>query len=176
MPDYHAHGYDRLTDAELLQKVARGWRCDETPCGTGSTVANSAHVRALLPVLCWWYQIESVVDAGAGDLNWSRLVPWKKYQGYDLFPRHPSVKRFDITKEVLPKADLIICRHVLNHLSIEMSERALANFRDSGSRYLLMTMCDQQADYWRQYGLQIRRPIARFDDCQHWKLELHELG
>lgn len=170
----HAHAYDELTDAQLLEKVRRGWRESETPCGSGSTIRNSAHIRALLPVLCWFYQIESIVDAGAGDLHWARLIDHPNYQGFDLYPRHPSVTQHDITKQVLPKADLIICRHVLNHLSVRMSTDALRLFGESGSKYLLLTTCDNQQDYWGEYDLKLIEPIARFKDCQHWYLELYK--
>jgi len=172
----HAHDYDDLTDAELLVKVKRGWRCDETPCGTGSTIRNSSRIRTALPLIFEQYNIQSVVDAGAGDLHWAKLVDWPDYQGFDLYPRHKDVKQLDITKQVLPKADLVICRHVLNHLSIKMAEQALGFFAMSGAKYLLMTMCDNQQAYWKEHGLTPPEPEATFIDCQHWWLELHRLN
>lgn len=175
MPD-HAHGYDRLSDAELMEKVRRGWRCDETPCGTGSTMENSRLVRSHLGRLAKRLELDSVADAGAGDLHWIPFVRWDvEYRPFDLYPRHPGVVKLDITKETLPKSDLILCRHVLNHLSIRMSEQALEKFRESGSRFLLMTNCDNQRDYWREFGLSIGEPIETLKDCQHWWLELYEL-
>ena len=172
MPEY-AHGYDLMTDAELLVKVKKGWVCKETPCGAGSTIDNSIYVRSALQSIFSRYDIGSVVDAGAGDLNWARLVDWDDYQGFDLYPRHEDVKQLDITKEVLPKSDLILCRHVLNHLSIEYAQRALDRFKQSGSKYLLMTMCDNQRGYWDHYGLKTSDPVETFTDCQHWRLELY---
>lgn len=176
MPDY-THAYDNLTDKELMAKVRKGWLCDETPCGTGSMVANTGRIQSLLPALCWFANVRSIVDAGAGDLNWIRHINFGdvEYQGFDLYPRHEAVKQADITRQILPKADLILCRHVLNHLSIEMSARALGRFRQSRSKYLLMTMCDNQRDYWDYYSFNPGEPIATFKDCQHWRLELYEL-
>jgi len=163
-----------MTDAQLLEKVKRGWRCDETPCGHGSTITETESVRRVLPKLVRDYKIKTVSDAGAGDLHWMRLVRWEVYYaGYDLYPRHPNVTQFDITKEVLPKSDMILCRHVLNHLSIQYSERALDNFRASGSTYLLMTNCDTQRDYWTQYGLSIGEPLESWNDSTKWELELY---
>lgn len=176
MPDYHVHGYDDLTDQELLNKVKKGWQSKETPCGSGSTVMNSVHIRTLLPKLVQQHGIHSVVDAGAGDLHWMQLVKWEvAYTPYDLFPRHPDVVKLDITKELLPRADLILCRHVLNHLSIRMAAAAIDNFRLSGSTYLLMTNCDRQRDYWHQYELCVGEPVEVFNETQHWHLELYRL-
>jgi hypothetical protein len=175
MPD-HAHGYDKLSDSELLAKVMKGWRCDETPCGTGSALASTALLRSHLTRITKEYDIDSVADAGAGDLHWIPFVRWDvDYRPFDLYPRHIGVTKFDITKEVLPKSDLILCRHVLNHLSIRMSDAAIRRFRTSRSKYLLMTNCDNQREYWAQYGLSIGDPIKTFSDCQHWQLELYEL-
>lgn len=172
----HAHEYDKLTDAQLMAKVQRGWQCDETPCGTGSTMDSTGLVREHLPKIVAQYGIKTVSDAGAGDLHWMPSVDWDvEYQGYDLFPRHADVKQFDMCKEVLPQSDLIICRHVLNHLSIQKSEQALANFKASGSKYLLMTMCENQLDYWGQYDLSLDGFIDSFADCAHWWLELYQL-
>lgn len=176
MPDYHAHGYDRMTDAELLSKVQKGWKSEETPCGAGSTIESTRLIRSYLPRIADQYGISSVVDAGAGDLHWIRSVQWGvEYRGFDLHPRHPNVIKLDITKEVLPKADMILCRHVLNHLSIQFSERAIEKFRASEARYLLMTNCDNQRDYWAQYGLSVGHVIETWKDAQHWDLELYAL-
>ena len=173
MPD-HSHGYDDLSDLETLEKVKKGWNCEETPCGTGSTLRETEKVRAHLPRIASEYNIKTVVDAGAGDLHWMPLVNWDvEYQGFDLYPRHPDVKQADITKDLLPQADLILCRHVLNHLSIRQSEDALKRFFQSGCRYLLMTNCDLQRDYWGQYGLSIGSPIETFKDTTKWNLELY---
>jgi len=165
-----------MSDSDLLQKVTKGWKCAETPCGTGSTIAQTTFIRASLPWIADEYGIQSVADAGAGDLHWIGLVDWDvEYRPYDLYPRHADVTRLDITKEVLPKSDLILCRHVLNHLSIQYSELAIALFRKSGSKYLLMTNCDNQLNYWQQYGLSVGEPILTLNDTRHWRLELYEL-
>ena len=177
MPDYHSNGYDDQTDAELLAKVTKGWQCKETPCGTGSMVVSTQAIRGHLPNIVFNYGIKTVVDAGAGDLNWMPLVDWDvDYKGFDLYPRHPDVQQFDMCKEVLPKSDLIICRHVLNHLSIKKSEQAVENFRKSGSTYLLMTMCDNQVNYWKQYGFSLGSgKLQTFTDVDKWWLELWRL-
>ena len=45
----------------------------------------------------------------------------------------------DITTDGLPQADLVLCRDCLVHFSYEQIFRALKNFKDSRSEYLLMT-------------------------------------
>lgn len=178
--DYkHAHGYDRMNDEQLHTKVKKGWRSNETPCGSGSELKNAQLVIKLLPVLIKEYSIKSISDVGAGDLNWINHVQLNcSYQGYDLFPRHEDVLKFDATKEVPPQSDLILCRHVLNHLSIQYSEYVLSNFKRSKSKYLLMTNCENQKDYWNQYGLNMEtygfKKINTYDECQKWDLELYE--
>ena len=100
------------------------------------------------------------------------------YKGYDLLPRHKDVIQFDATKEVVPQSDLILCRHVLNHLSIQYSERCLLNFQKSKSKYLLMTNFDKQKDYWKQYNLKMEtydyKKIKTYEECDKWELELYE--
>jgi hypothetical protein len=45
--------------------------------------------------------------------------------------------RLDLLTDALPKADLILCRDCLIHLSYDDISRALGNIRQSGARYLL---------------------------------------
>jgi hypothetical protein len=45
----------------------------------------------------------------------------------------------DVVTAVPPPHDLILCRHLLNHLCAGDVLRALANFSASGSRWLLTT-------------------------------------
>jgi hypothetical protein len=45
----------------------------------------------------------------------------------------------DMTRDELPRADLILCRDALVHLSFADARAAIRNFRRSGSRYLLVT-------------------------------------
>ncbi|RAX29143.1 UNVERIFIED_CONTAM: hypothetical protein DQE83_28620, partial [Escherichia coli] len=73
--------------------------------------------REWLPKMAEKYGIESVADAGAGDLHWTPLIDWKvKYLPFDLIPRSRKVKKCDITRTKLPVTDAILCRMVLNHL------------------------------------------------------------
>jgi hypothetical protein len=135
-----------LSDEAMRARMAPGWRGglhDGTVCGFGSTLEATAVIRAWLPDVARRHQIRSVCDAGAGDLHWIRSVRWDvAYLAFDLIPRHPSVERRDITVEVLPTSDAVLCRHVLNHLDDARIRRALALFARS-ARYLIATQFDQ---------------------------------
>lgn len=126
-----------------VEKFRSGWRggLPETPCGYGSTLKATRSQRHWLPCLIDFYGIRTIVDVGAGDLNWIRHTDLRgaQYTPLDLVPRIPEVKAFDIVCEVPPKADLLLCLWLLNHLDIQSCRQAIANLKASGSRYLLMT-------------------------------------
>ena len=140
-------------------RFARGWGSGgkETRCGVGSTLASTAHIRPLLRPLFDRYGVQSINDAGAGDLNWIRHVDLTGivYRPFDLVPWHASVQQADITDGLLPVADLILCRAVFNHLSPGKIQRALDLFRPSAT-YLLATQyslpAPNKAD-WTCYDL-----------------------
>jgi hypothetical protein len=54
-----------------------------------------------------------------------------------------SFKKSDLTRDIVPKADLIICRDLILHLSYRDIFKILKNFKKSGSNYLLIST------YWR---------------------------
>lgn len=132
-----------MGDVVSREKFSAGWRggLPETPCGYGSTMEATKAQRAWLPRLIDAYAIRSIVDVGAGDLNWIRRTDLRgaQYTPLDLVPRRPEVTAFDLVSEVPPKADLLMCLWVLNHLDLESCRRAIANLKASGSSYLLMT-------------------------------------
>lgn len=105
---------------------------NEWGCGSGEgslPVHTSSYVR-FLESFIRKNNIKSVVDAGCGDWQFSRLVDWgdTSYIGYDVVE---SVVREDTKKYAsnrikfihysgnpheLPSADLLICKDVLQHL------------------------------------------------------------
>ena len=160
-----------------MEKVVKGWRSTETPCGAGSELRNTTNVRSSLLEIVKKYKVKTVVDAGAGDLNWMKHMEWDvQYQGYDLYPRHESVIQFDLTKETLPKSDLILCRHVLNHLSPDYAQKCIDNFSKSESKYLAVTNCDRQRKMWQITGLEQIDTFLDFDHRRNnWELEIYKL-
>lgn len=135
-----------LSDKDMHDRMVKGWRGgkpDGTICGAGSTIRNSTNVIDWLPDVCSRFGIQSVCDAGAGDLHWIRRVKWDvDYKPYDLFPRHESITKLDITTEYMAESDAVLCRFVLNHLmdgdDYERIEMALERFRRT-SRFLIAT-------------------------------------
>jgi len=160
-----------------MEKVVKGWRSTETPCGAGSELRNTTNVRSSLLEIVKKYKVKTVVDAGAGDLNWMKHMKWDvQYQGYDLYPRHESVIQFDLTKETLPKSDLILCRHVLNHLSPDYAQKCIDNFSKSESKYLAVTNCNRQREMWQITGLEQIDTFLDFDHRRNnWELEIYKL-
>ena len=126
---------------DQVKIMARGWgRGNETPCGPGSSLKYTDAIRGWLPGLLQLYGIKVLVDAGAGDMGWISTLelPGVSYLPFDIVPRSDKVTRCDITVEPLPECDAILCRHVLNHLTVEQTLAALALMKPV-TRYLLLT-------------------------------------
>lgn len=123
-----------LSDEEMYERMRKGWRAGnpETICGNGSLRSHSMLSRAALPQWCEKYGLQTICDAGAGDLHYIRGVDWKvDYRAFDLIPRSDDVSKIDITTERLPECDAILCRMVLNHLDETRILMALKLFRES---------------------------------------------
>lgn len=149
-----------LSDEQMYERMANGWRMGRpfTACGNGSTLEATAKIREWLPRIVEKYGIRSVVDAGAGDMAWLPYMKWDvAYQPFDLIPRSPEVAQIDITTELLPRADAILCRHVLNHLA-ERIEQTLQNLLNSGSTYLIATQYDRGRTLTKQFQRLDLRP------------------
>jgi hypothetical protein len=149
-----------LTDKAMHERMQNGWRGGKpfTICGNGSLPDNTAKVREYIPDLVRRYfaPVPAFVnDAGAGDLQWlnGMDVSSIRFRHFDLIPRDPLVKSLDITAEVMPPCDLILCRMVLNHLDEERIERALTLFGKS-SALLLATQFDEGT---RPFHVDLRR-------------------
>lgn len=162
-----------LSDEAMRERMVKGWRAGRpfTVCGNGSLPHATANVRKTLPQWCAKYQIQTVADAGAGDMKWMAGIVWDViYRPFDLFPRSPEVREIDITAKRLPKCDLILCRMVLNHLDGERIDLALAQFRKAG-KYLAATQFDgdklpQRSPQFTRLDLRARlgEPLERVQD------------
>ncbi|RSL18000.1 glycosyl transferase family 2 [Edaphobacter aggregans] len=148
----------------------------ESVSGPGSSLDQTAEIRSSLPSVIRDIDARSLLDAACGDFNWMRHVAIKfdEYIGVDLIPavieqnqrffaEHGRTFMYsDITRDALPKVDLILCRDCLVHYSYSNIFRALKNFKASKSKYLLTTTFDQRktnADIttggWRPVNLQL---------------------
>jgi SAM-dependent methyltransferase len=131
-----------VSHAEDLTKVFEGvyqncvWGKDENNKGTsgsGSEVRNAIPYINYLTSFLKEKHITSVVDAGCGDWQFSKLINWDgiNYTGWDasestieknksLYSKE-NINFFhgDFIKNNLPSADLLILKDVLQHLSNE---------------------------------------------------------
>lgn len=129
------------------------WGEIESTSGPGSTIEQTKAIREALKKLIKNFAIKSILDLPCGDFNWMKLVDLSScfYIGCDIVKPliQNNIKQYsdtnhiflsvDATTDTLPKADLIICRDLLVHLSISDIKKVLHNFKKSGSKYLLTT-------------------------------------
>jgi hypothetical protein len=137
------------------------WGAASSVSGLGSEDPATAAVREALPLLLQRLGARSLLDAPCGDAGWiGRMKLEIDYTGLDIVPsliaanseraaRGELVRRFlvaDVTRDALPNADVILCRDCLVHLSFDNILRAVANFRASGARFLLVTTFPEWGD------------------------------
>jgi hypothetical protein len=130
------------------------WENLESASGIGSTLWYTEPLRKELPKLVAQFSIKSIFDGACGDFHWMRhLLPTLdvNYIGGDIVrPIIESLKskyqtervsfiHVDLIKGSFPKADLMICRDCLPHLSYADTKSVLENFIASGIPYLLAT-------------------------------------
>lgn len=149
---------DRFAGLDLAQRfdlVERSnlWGAETSVSGLGSEVAATAAVRSALPGLLSRLGVRTLLDAPCGDAGWiAGATAEVDYVGADIVPslierniartEGDPRRRFivaDITRDALPAADLVLCRDCLVHLSFANIARAIANFRASGTKWLLTT-------------------------------------
>jgi SAM-dependent methyltransferase len=170
------------------------WGSDESVSGPGSTRERASMVIPALVQLVNDLGIRTILDAPCGDFNWARdlSAAVDTYIGVDvvedLIARnarlHAAANRTfvtcDITRDPLPRADLILSRDSLVHFSFADIWAALRNFRRSGAGYLLTTtFIDRTSNGnirtggWRVLNLEappfhLPRPLAVLDEhCTH---------
>jgi hypothetical protein len=130
------------------------WKGVESLSGPGSDTSQTQMIIVELEKLIRDYEIKSIVDVPCGDFNWmnrldltgiqyfggdivNELIERNKITYHDKF--NVKFEVIDIIKDELPKADLLICRDCLVHLSYKDIFKALANIKKSNSTYLLAT-------------------------------------
>jgi hypothetical protein len=131
----------------------RLWSGSESASGEGSGLRFTKSIRNTLPKLLADLQVQTLLDAPCGDFCWMKEVPLKlkQYFGIDivrpLIENNASLygnseRQFllcDLVNDELPRTDLILCRHLLIHLTFEEGLRVLRNFQRTGARYLLIS-------------------------------------
>ncbi len=129
------------------------WADPESVSGRGATLARTGVIRGSLPALLESVGARTLLDAPCGDFNWLRHVDLRgvEYTGADVVPElvernrqaHGGAGRsfivLDITRDCPPRSDVILCRDCFIHLSFRDIRAAVANFKRSGSTFLLAT-------------------------------------
>jgi hypothetical protein len=120
--------------------------------GRGSELEQTRVLIEQLPVLMREWRIGSLLDIPCGDFFWMRHVDLTgiDYVGADIVKeivesnrQHQRTgvrfERVNLISDRLPKADMVLCRDCLVHLSFADAERSLRNICASGARLLLTT-------------------------------------
>lgn len=135
--------------------------------GPGSSMGCTKELREELPKLLQAYDVQTMLDAPCGDLNWIRATNLRflhTYIGMDVesriikdlktaFRTHPTyafVCTNLLTQKKFPKVDLILCRDFFSHITTEHITNVIKKFKASGSTYLLASNypdADNEFDY-----------------------------
>ena len=128
------------------------WRLGgESSSGPGSRREHTQRLRTELPRLLSRLGVRRLLDIGCGDFNWmgDTELGVDLYIGVDVVfdvvlenrRRYGSARRRfllrDMTRDPLPRADLVLCRDVLSHHPDDDLVTALHAIIASRSRYLL---------------------------------------
>jgi len=142
-----AKRFERIHETNL-------WGADTSVSGVGSELDATAAMRARLPGMLTELGVRSLLDAPCGDHRWmaSLKLDIDCYFGLDIVPsivealqeryRRDARRTFllaDLTRDALPRCDLILSRDCLVHFSFATLDRALRNLKASGATWLLTT-------------------------------------
>jgi hypothetical protein len=160
----------------------RGWpdQALDTVCGWGSSKQHTRRVRKEFAEILNTYQVETLNDAGCGDLAWMSTINLRgiDYVGYDLYERANwaelrqrgyQLDILDITANESRLADLLICRDVFIHLPNDMILPALERFRRSASLLLTTSYTSDSSTTQKKFSnfQRMKEPSLR-----HAKLDL----
>ncbi len=149
--------YRRMRKQSVFEKIYQDnlWGDAESRSGSGSGLAATEKIRTGLLDTIQRLGVHSMVDAPCGDFYWLSTIELGRhltsYWGFDIVPQviarnkerwatdNISFEAADLAKSIPPRADLILCRHLLIHLTLEDGLHVLRNFKNSGSQYLMIT-------------------------------------
>ncbi len=170
-----------MTPRRVFSRIYRGnkWGSHESRSGAGSDQKQTEAIRRALPAVIEKFHCRSIVDIPCGDFAWMKLVDLRvPYVGADIVSelvdrnrrdygnKFRTFAHLDMIQDKLPKADLVLCRDGLVHLSFVHIWSSLTNIKASGSTYLLTTTFISRADNediptgaWRPLNLE-RPPFS----------------
>lgn len=158
----HAGELTRLGLRERFQRIYETnlWSDPDTRSGVGSSLDSTRAVRDALPDALRHLGTRVLLDAPCGDFSWMQQVDLDEiaYIGGDIVPEIVAANQrrwgnhdrrfvqFDLTRDALPDADVLLCRDCLVHLSYANIRAVFANVARSTARYLLMTSFPGRGD------------------------------
>ena len=99
------------------------WGSQSSRSGSGSDLIQTQVIRNSIPRLIQKYNVKVFLDAPCGDYYWMKSVPLLcEYIGVDIVPDlinnnnktyGNKFRCLDLTKDPLPRADMILCRDCL---------------------------------------------------------------
>lgn len=146
---------ENSSSAVFSDIYARGeWGKDANGKGTSGSGSSPENAKIYVEFLRDFLQknhIQSVVDLGCGDWQFSRLINWDgiQYIGLDVVQEviekntkefsssNISFRKSEDARSDLPQADLLICKDVLQHLTYKDISTITAQFNKY--RYCLIT-------------------------------------
>ncbi len=170
------------------------WSDPESVSGRGSSLARTEVIRSALPAVLTSLNAQSLLDAPCGDFNWMQHVDLEgiEYTGADVVPdliarnrqmhslRGRTFVVADVTRDPLPKVDVVLCRDCFIHLSFRDIKAALNNFKRSAEFVMATTHVDvtknedTRTGGWRSINLQL--PPFNLPPPQQLIVEDAELG
>lgn len=146
---------------DIVYKQKLWGHFDHQRSGPGSTVESASNVIEFLGKVIEKYQIRSMVDVSCGDMNWqARLLenhPEIQFTGIDISQTAiaSNIIKYqgkgqdakvhficaDASMDLIPEADLIICRHTMMHLKSFTVLRILERMKHS-AKYMCLTSHD----------------------------------
>lgn len=155
--------------------INNGWKAWETRSGDGATRQATRNIVPALADAFSKLDVQVLLDAGCGDLNWMSdlTLNLSLYIGLDVVEqltiqnnrifghrKNHFFKTVNIALEPLPKADAILCRNVLPHLSLPDAISTLQRMAESGARWLIASTHDDLTEnvqtptgHWRPLNL-----------------------
>ena len=152
MPSPTAPLVDQASD--LQQVFTNIFHTGKSRPSRASLLHATKPLRAELTDLFRDLDIKTLVDAPCGTGEWITTVTGDldAYYGFDIVSETVAIARelnkdrqkhvfdtLDVTTALVPRVDAILCRDCLVHLTLDLAQQAIENFKASGSTYLLAT-------------------------------------
>ena len=129
-PTFAKELYRKIRPRSMQESFSEIYKYDvwDGGSGRGSTLGNTTQYRQVLEEFLHSHAIQSVVDLGCGDWQFSKAIDWGDvdYVGLDVVPEvvEQNRRRFgprfrfehiDASRSALPKGDLLLIKEVLQH-------------------------------------------------------------